>query len=83
MCEKIYQKDGDKMKKADVMQLIAACCLLAGVTINFLNDFVELPAIVDFSVLPLLLFSAVYNVIALVQLIGSKKNAKDNSQKEQ
>lgn len=66
-----------KDKKVNVLQLVAALCLLFGCVINLLSLCIEIPRLLHACSLPLLLVSVVLHVILL------RKYTRDTKEKQQ
>ena len=65
-----------KMKKVNVLQLIASICLLIGSIINLLNLLIEIPFAIYVCTGPLLLISVILLVIVMMKQIKIRKQDK-------
>ena len=67
------------MKKVNILQLIAAICLLIGSIINLLNLLIEIPFALYVCTGPLLLTSVILFGIVIVKQIKKGKTKRNNS----
>lgn len=65
-----------KMKKVNILQLIASICLLIGSIINLLNLLIEIPFAIYVCTGPLLLISVILFVIVMMKQIKNRKQDK-------
>ena len=70
------------MKKLNLLRLIASLCLFLGTFITFVNTVTEIPTVLHYASLPLLLAALVLYVILFVKQIIEKSKSKNEEEDE-